>query len=251
MNIIIIGGSGLIGARLSRLLSQQGHRVNAASRATGVNAVTGEWLPQALAGADVVIDVTNAPSFEDGAVMSFFAGVTKNLLAAAATAGVQHYIALSVSGTERLQQSGYFRAKLAQEEQIINSGLPYTLLRATQFFEFIAGIAAAATAGQRISLPDALFQPVAADEVVTLLADIASAAPYNAVLDMAGPEKIAMGELIGSWLQQQGDTREVVTDAHARYFGSTLEATSLIPSHPARLGVTSFHQWLRAQEDAA
>src|SRR5881409_1733076 len=222
MRIVVIGGTGLIGKKLVNTLRERGHEVVAASPSTGVNTVTGEGLARALAGAQVVVDVANAPSWEDNAVLAFFETSGRNLLAAEAAAGVGHHVALSVVGTDRLLASGYFRAKLAQEELIKASPIPYTIVRATQFFEFAGGIAQAATEGQTVRLPPALMQPIVSDDVAAALADVAAGVPRNGTVELAGPEPIRMDDLVRRFLTAKRDARTVTTDAHARYFGTEL-----------------------------
>ncbi|KAB1074421.1 SDR family oxidoreductase [Methylobacterium planeticum] len=244
MKIVVIGGSGLIGAKLVERLRQGGHAVLPASPGTGVNAVTGEGLADALAGADIVVDVANAPSFEDRAVLDFFERSGRNLLAAEAAAGVRHHVALSVVGTDRLVASGYFRAKLAQETLIRGGPIPYTIVRATQFFEFVGGIARSATEGQTVRLSSALVQPIASDDVAAALAAIALASPADGQIEIAGPEVLRLDDLVRRYLGTLGDARMVVTDPSARYFGVTLEARSLVPGPDARLAATRFGTWL-------
>lgn len=244
MKIVVIGGTGLIGSKLVNRLRQLSHEVVAASPNTGVNTLTGEGLAQALAGAKVVVDVTNSPSWEDKAVMDFFVTSTRNQLVAEAAAGVGHHVALSVVGTDRLLASGYFRAKMAQEELIKTSGIPYTILRATQFFEFVSGIAQSATDGQTVRLPSALMQPIFSDDVAAALADIALGAPVNGMVEVAGPEQIRLDELVRRYLSVSKDARKVVTDAHARYYGLEVNDQSLTPGENPRIGQTHFDDWL-------
>ena len=244
MKIVVIGGTGLIGSKLVNRLRQLSHEVVAASPNTGVNTLTGEGLAEALAGAQAAVDVTNSPSWEDKAVMDFFVTSTRNQLAAEAAAGVGHHVALSVVGTDRLLASGYFRAKMAQEELIKTSGIPYTILRATQFFEFVSGIAQSATDGQTVRLPSALMQPIFSDDVAAALADIALGAPVNGMVEVAGPERFRFDELIRQGLRARSDTREVVLDPHARYFGAELGERSLVPAGEAQLGEIRFAAWL-------
>jgi len=244
MKIVVIGGSGLIGSRVVNNLRQRGHEVLAASPASGVNTVTGEGLADALKGAQVVVDVSNAPSWEDKAVLEFFETAGRNLLAAEAAARVKHHVALSVVGTERLLASGYMRAKMAQEKLIKGSQIPYTIVRATQFFEFAGGIAKNATEGATVRLPSALMQPIAADDVAALLADIAIGEPKNDMLEIAGPEQIPQDELVRRFLSATGDARKVITDAHARYYGVEVNNQSLVPGPNPRLGSIRFAQWL-------
>lgn len=244
MKIVVIGGSGLIGKKLVNNLRQQGHEVVAASPSTGVNALTGEGLAEALAGAQVVVDVANSPSFEDQAVLNFFETSTRNLLAAEVAAGVGHHVALSVVGTDRLLASGYFRAKMAQENLIQASPVPYTIVRATQFFEFVGAIAQTATTGQTVRLSSAMMQPMGSDDVAAALADIAVQKPLNGMLEIAGPEPIRMDELVRRFLSFSGDERTVTTDEQAGYFGTPVNDQSLTPGDHPRLGATRFADWL-------
>src|SRR5262245_54553107 len=244
MKIVVIGGSGLIGSKLVPILRQRGHEVVAASPSTGVNAVTGEGLAEALTGARVVVDVANAPSWEDRAVLEFFETAGRNLLAAEAAAGVRHHVALSVVGTERLLESGYFRAKMAQEALIKACRIPYTIVRATQFFEFVGGIAQFSTEGQTVRLPPALMQPIAADDVAAILADIAVGEPLDGMVEMAGPEAIRMDELARRYLTATRDARTVTTDPNARYYGVEVNDRSLTPGDDPRLGPERFGDWL-------
>ena len=249
MKIVVIGGSGLIGKKLVNNLRREGHEVLAASPSSGVNTLTGEGLVEALAGAQVVVDVANSPSFEDKPVMEFFEKSGRNLLPAEAKAGVRHHVALSVVGTERLLASGYFRAKMAQEILIKASSVPYTIVRATQFFEFVGAIAQSATEGQTIRLPHALMQPIASDDVAALLAEIAVEAPLNATIDIAGPEPIPMDALVQRFLSANSDSRTVAIDASAGYFGTEVNDRSLTPDDHPRLGATSFDDWLSRSTD--
>jgi uncharacterized protein YbjT (DUF2867 family) len=242
--IVVIGGSGLIGTKLVKNLLRQGHEVVAASPSTGVNTITGEGLAEALAGAQVVVDVANAPSWEDQAVLEFFEKSGRNLLAAEAAAGVGHHVALSVVGTERLLASGYFRAKLAQENLIKASSIPYTIVRATQFFEFVGGIAQAATQGETVRLPAALMQPIVSDDVADVMADVAVAEPLNGTIELAGPEPIRQDELVRKFLSATGDPRTVTTDPSALYYGIALTDQSLTPGDNPRIGPTRFEDWL-------
>ena len=244
MKLVIIGGTGLIGSKLVNKLREQGHEAVAASPNTGVNTLTREGLAEALQGASVVVDVSNSPSFEDTAVMEFFTTSTRNILQAAAAAGVAHYVALSVVGTERLPESGYFRAKVAQEQLIKNSALPYTIVHATQFFEFITSIAAAATEGNTVRLAPVLIQPMAADDVAKAVGQIAVSAPVNGVVEIAGPEQFRLDELVRQGLSARQDPREVVADPNGRYFGAILGPRTLVPADGARLSDTHFHDWL-------
>jgi uncharacterized protein YbjT (DUF2867 family) len=248
---VVIGGAGLIGAKLVKNLLRRGRQVVAASRSTGVNAVTGEGLAEALAGAQVVVDVANAPVWEDDAVMAFFETAGRNLLAAETIAGVRHHVALSVVGTDRLLASGYFRAKLAQENLIKASKIPYTIVRATQFFEFVGAIAQLATDGQTIRLPPARMQPILSDDVAAELADVAEAEPLNGTVDLAGPEPIRMDELVQRFLSANRDTRTVITDVDAPYYGIQVDDQSLVPNGPSRIGPTRFEDWLSSQSPAA
>ena len=245
MKIVIIGGTGLIGSKLCSRLQDQGHDPVAASPDTGVNAVTGEGLSEVLDRAQVVVDVANAPAWDDEAVLEFFRTSSRNLVAAEAVAGVAHHVALSVVGNDRLPDSGYLRAKAAQEEVIKTGGVPYTILRATQFFEFVGRIAEAAADGDEIRLPHAMMRAVAADDVAAALADIATRAPRNGVVELAGPEPLRLDELARRLLQARGDGRTVVADPHARYYGTELDDRSLVPADDARTGPTRFDDWLR------
>ena len=244
MKIVVIGGSGLIGKKLVNKLRQHGHEVVAASPSSGVNTVTGEGLTQALAGAQVVVDVANAPSWEDNAVLAFFETSGRNLLAAEAAAGVGHHVALSVVGTDRLLASGYFRAKMAQEKQMKASPIPYTIVRSTQFFEFVGGIAQSATEGQTVRLPQALMQPIVSDDVAAVMADAALAEPLNGTVEIAGPEPIRQDDLVRQFLSANGDARTVITDPKALYYGIAVNDQSLTPGENPRLGPTRFADWL-------
>lgn len=245
MKIVVIGGTGLIGAKLVSHLQQKGHEVVAASPSRGINSITGAGLSAALAGAQAVVDVTNSPSWEDQAVLEFFETSTRNLLAAEAVAGVGHHVALSVVGTERLLASGFFRAKMAQEKLILASTIPYTLVRATQFFEFVGSIANSATQGQTVRLPSALMQPIAADDVAAALAEITVAEPLNRMVELAGPEAIELAEVARRFLKANRDPRTVITDDQASYFGIPVTRHSLVPDGTPRLGPTRFEAWLR------
>jgi uncharacterized protein YbjT (DUF2867 family) len=244
MKIVVIGGSGLIGTKLVNELRSLGHEVVAASPSSGVNTITGEGLAEALAGAQVVVDVANSPSWEDKAVLEFFETSGRNLLAAEAAAGVGHHIALSVVGTERLLASGYFRAKMAQETLIKASPVPYTIVRATQFFEFVGGIAQSATDGQTVRLSPALVQPIVSDDVAAALAEVTLGTPVNGTVELAGPERLPLDKLVGRFLSATQDPREVVTDVHARYYGIELNDQSLTPGDNPRIGPTRFEDWL-------
>ena len=245
MKIVVIGGTGLIGSKLVALLRKRGQEVLAASPDSGVNTLTGEGLSAALAGAQVVVDVANSPSFEDAAVMKFFQTAGRNLLAAEITADVRHHVALSVVGADRLPESGYLRAKVAQENLIKESGVPYTILRSTQFFEFGGRIADEGSDGTSVRVPGAaLIQPILSDDVVAALADIALAAPVNGTVEVGGPERFRFEEFIKRGLTAKNDKRNVVGDLHARYFGTELSEESLIPGGGARLGQTRFDTWL-------
>jgi len=250
MKIVVIGGSGLIGTRLVKDLGERGHDVLAASPRTGVNTITREGLPKALDGADVVVDVANAPVWEDQAVLEFFETSGRNLLAAEAAAGVRHHVALSIVGSERLPDNGYFRAKVAQEKLIKASAIPYTILRATQFFEFVAGIAQSATVGEEIRLSPALIQPIASADVAAALADIAVAPPVNGTVEVAGPQAMPLDELVRRFLRATQDTRKVVPDVHARYYGGVLSDRTLTPGENARIGAIRFEDWLAANAAA-
>lgn len=244
MKIVVIGGSGLIGKKLVGMLRTNGHDVVAASPSLGVNAVTGEGLKEALTGAQVVVDVANSPTFEDKASMEFFEKSGRNLAAAEKAAGVRHHVALSVVGTERLLAMGYFGAKLAQENLTKTSNIPYTIVRATQFFEFVGAIAQTATDGNTIRLPPALMQPIGAEDVAAALASFAVAEPLNDMVDIAGPEPIRMDELVRQYLAANRDGRAVVTDPRAGYFGIPVNDQSLVPAGASRNGPTRFADWL-------
>ncbi len=247
MKIVVIGGSGLIGTGVVAKLRSLGHDVMAASPSTGVNTITREGLAEALDHTDVVVDVANAPVWEDKAVLDFFETSGRNLLAAEAAAGVRHHVALSVVGTERLQESGYFRAKLAQEKLIRESGIPYTIVRATQFFEFVGGIAQEATRGEEIHVSPALIQPIWSGDVSAAVADAALAAPANGMVEVGGPEALPLDELIRRFVRITKDTRKVVPDVRARYFGIALNDQSLTTGKAARLGSVGYEDWLARQ----
>jgi uncharacterized protein YbjT (DUF2867 family) len=250
MKILVIGGTGLIGSKTVAILRQGGHEVLAASPNSGVNTITGEGLKEALASAQVVIDLANSPSFEDKAVLEFFQTSGRNLLAAEAAAGVRHHVALSIVGTDR-SDNGYFRAKVAQENLIKASGIPYTIIRSTQFLEFLKGIAASSTDGNTVRISPGLFQPIAADDVAAAVADVAVAAPRDGIVEIAGPERAPFNEIVARYLKAIGDPREVVRDAEARYFGGRVEERSLVPLGEARLGRIGFDEWLRRSRAAS
>ena len=245
MKIVVIGGTGLIGSKLVQKLGEQGHEAVAAAPSSGVNSITGEGLPDALKGASVVVDVTNAPSWEDAAVMKFFETSTRNLLASAATARVGHYVALSVVGSERLLESGYFRAKIAQEKLIKAAPVPYTILRATQFFEFVKQIADYSTEGNKVHMPSVAFQPMAAADVASALARAATDSPVNGTVEAGGPEEFRLDECIRRALAAFQDPREVLADPDGHYYGIKVGERSLVPNSGARLGETRFGDWLR------
>ena len=244
MKIVVIGGSGLIGSKLVEKLREAGHDPLPASPDSGVDTLSGEGLQEALEGAEVVVDVSNAPAWDDAAVMDFFQTSSRNILAAETAAGVSHHVALSVVGTERLQESGYFRAKLAQEEAIKAASVPYTILRATQFFEFLGRIADSSTEGDTVRLPPVLIQPEAADDVAAALADIAVSAPVNGIVELAGPEAFRFDELTRRVLEAKNDPRQVTADVHARYFGAELDEHSLTPGDNPRIAPTLLEDWL-------
>jgi uncharacterized protein YbjT (DUF2867 family) len=250
MKIVVIGGTGLIGSKTGAILRRGGHEVVAASPNTGVNTITGEGLKQAMAGTQVVIDLANSPSFEDKAVLEFFETSGRNLLAAEAAAGIRHHVALSIVGTDR-SDNGYFRAKVAQEKLIKTSSIPYTIIRSTQFLEFLGGIVASSTDGNIVRLSPGLFQPIAADDVATIVADVALAAPRNSIIEIAGPERAPFNEIVARYLRAVGDPREVVSDPEARYFGGRVDERSLVPLGEARLGRIGFDEWLRRSQAGA
>ena len=244
MRIVVIGGTGLIGSRLVKNLASQGHEAVAASPASGVNTLTCQGLAEVLKGAAVAVDVTNSPSWEDAAVMNFFETSTRNLLKYEAAAGVGHHVALSVVGTDRLLASGFFRAKMAQENLIKASTIPYSIVRATQFFEFVKGIADFSTEGNKVRLPAALIQPMAADDVASAVGQVATGSPVNGTVEVGGPKKFHLDELVRLGLAAWKDPREVVTDPHAHYYGIEVKERTLIPEDNAKLGKTRFEDWL-------
>lgn len=244
MKILVIGGTGLIGSKTVADLRARGHDVVAASPTSGVDTITGEGLDAAVAGAEVVIDVANSPSFEDQAVLEFFRTSGRNLLAAELKAGVRHHLALSVVGTDRLSASGYFRGKIAQEQLVRSSGVPYTIVHSTQFFEFLGGIVKASTGGGVIRLSPALLQPIASDDVAGAMADFALAAPVNGTVEIAGPDRFPLSALVARYLEVIGDPRKVEADRHAPYFGAELQQDTLLPGLNARLGMQTFQDWV-------
>jgi uncharacterized protein YbjT (DUF2867 family) len=250
MKIVVIGGTGLIGSKVIGMLKQKGHEAMAAAPNTGVNTITGMGLKEALASAQVVIDLANSPSFEDRAVLEFFETSGRNLLAAETAVGVRHHVALSIVGTDR-SDNGYFRAKVVQEKLIEASGIPYTIIRSTQFLDFLAAIAASSTDGNIVSLPPCLFQPIAADDVAAIVADVALAAPRNGIVEIAGPERAPFNEIVARYVKAIGDPRQVVSDPKARYWGGRVEERSLVPLGEARLGRIDFDEWLRRSRAAA
>jgi uncharacterized protein YbjT (DUF2867 family) len=251
MKIVVIGGTGLIGSKTVAILRQGGHEAVAASPKSGINSITGEGLKEAMAGAQVVIDLANSPSFEDKAVLEFFETSGRNLLAAETAASVRHHVALSIVGTDRTPDNGYFRAKVVQEKLIKSSGIPYTIIRATQFLEFLRGIADSSADGNVVRLSPGLFQPIAADDVAAIVADVALAAPRNGLVEIAGPEQAPFNEIVAHYLKAIGDPREVVSDREARYFGGRVEEHSLVPLGEARLGRIGLDEWLRRSQAAA
>ena len=251
MKIVVIGGTGLIGSRTVAILRQGGHEVLAATPQSGFNTITGEGLKEGLAGAQVVIDLANSPSFEDKAVLEFFQTSGRNLLAAEAAAGVRHHVALSIVGTDRTPDNGYFRAKVVQEKLIETSGIPYTIIRSTQFLEFLGGIAASSKEGSTVRISPGLFQPIAADDVAAIVADVALAAPRDGIIEIAGPERAPFNEIVARYLKAVGDPRMVVSDPEARYFGGRVEERSLVPLGDARVGRIGFDEWLRRSQARA
>jgi uncharacterized protein YbjT (DUF2867 family) len=244
MKIVVIGGSGLIGSRLVSKLREHGHEAVAASPNSGVNTLTGEGLAEALKGASVVVDVSNSPSWEDAAVLNFFQTSTRNLLAYGAAAGVKHHVALSVVGTDQLLESGYFRAKIVQEKLIKESSIPYSIVRATQFFEFIKGLADISMVGDKVHVPPVLFQPMAADDVASAVDRIAAGVPINGIVEIGGPEQFRIDELVRRRLATLNDPREVVADPDARYSGAKISERTLVPGNNAQLGDTRFETWV-------
>jgi uncharacterized protein YbjT (DUF2867 family) len=251
MKIVVIGGTGLIGSRTVSILRKAGHEVVAASPRNGINSITGEGLAQAMTGASVVVDLANSPSFEDKAVLEFFETSGRNLLAAERAGGVRHHVALSIVGTDRTPENGYFRAKVAQEKLIEASGIPYTIVRATQFMEFLGAIAESSVAGNVIRVSPGAFQPIAADDVASLVADAALAPPKNGIVDIAGPERAPFDAIIARYLKAVGDAREVVRDPQARYWGGLVDDRSLVPLGEARLGRIGLEEWLRRSKAVA
>jgi len=251
MKIVVVGGTGLIGSKVVTKLKQKGHEVIAAAPNTGVNTITGEGLKEAVAGAQVVIDLANSPSFDDKAALEFFETSSRNLLGAEAAAGVRHHVALSIVGTDRSPDIGYFRAKVAQEKLVEASGIPYTIIRSTQFLEFLGGIAASGVDGNIVRISPGPFQPIAADDVAAIVADVALAAPRNGIVEIAGPERAPFNEFVARYLKAVGDPREVVSDPEARYYGGRVEEHTLVPLGEARLGRIGFDEWLRRSRPAA
>src|SRR5216683_1784491 len=251
MKIVVMGGTGLIGSKTVVILRQGGHEVVAGSPQSGINTITGEGLKEAMTGTQVVIDLANSPSFEDQAVLEFFETSGRNLLPAEAAAGVRHHVALSIVGTDRTPDNGYFRAKVAQEKLIETSGIPYTIIRSTQFLEFLGGIADSSAEGNIVRLSPGLFQPIAADDIAPIVAEVALAAPRNGIADIAGPERAPFNEIIARYLKAVGDPRQVVRDPEARYFGGRVEEFSLVPLGEARLGRIGLDEWLRRSQAAA
>jgi uncharacterized protein YbjT (DUF2867 family) len=251
MKIVVIGGTGLIGSKTVPILRQGGHEVVAASPNTGVNTITGEGLTEAVAGTQVVIDLANSPSFEDRAVLAFFETSGRNLLAAEAAAGVRHHVALSIVGTDRMPDNGYFRAKVAQEQLIEASGIPYTIIRSTQFLDFLGRIADSSANGNVVRISPGLFQPIAADDVAAIVAEVALAAPRRGIVEIAGPERAPFNEFVARYLKAVGDPREVVPDPEARYYGGRVEERSLVPLGDARRGRIGFDEWLRRSQASA
>jgi uncharacterized protein YbjT (DUF2867 family) len=250
MKIVVNGGTGLIGSKTVAILRQRGHEVVAGSPKSGINSITGEGLKEAMAGTQVVIDLANSPSFEDKAVLEFFETSGRNLLAAETEAGVRHHVALSIVAIDRTD-NGYFRAKVAQEKLIKASGIPYSIIRSTQFLEFLGGIADSSADGNKVRVPPVLFQPIAADDVAAFVADVALAAPRNGIVEIAGPERAPFNEIIARYLKAVGDSRQVVSNPKARYWGGPVEGLSLVPLGEARLGRIGFDEWFRRSQAAA
>jgi uncharacterized protein YbjT (DUF2867 family) len=251
MKIVVIGGTGLIGSKTVAILRQGGHEVVAASPNSGVNTITGEGVKETVAGAQVVIDLANSPSFEDKAVLEFFVTSGRNLLPAETAAGVRHHVALSIVGTDRMPDNGYFRAKVAQEKLIEASGIPFTIIRSTQFMEFLRGIAAESKDRNVVRLSPGLFQPIAADDVAGIVAEVAVAAPRNGIVEIAGPERAPFNEIVARYLKAVADPRQVVSDPEARYWGGRVEERSLVPLGEARLGHIGLDEWLRRSQTKA
>ena len=251
MKLVVIGGTGLIGSKTVAILRQRGHDVTAASPQSGVNTITGEGLKEVMVGTQVVIDLANSPSFDDKAVLEFFQTSGRNLLAAEAAAGVKHHVTLSIVGCDRTPEIGYFRAKVAQEKLVVGSGIPYTIIRSTQFLEFLGGIADAGTNGNVVAISPGPFQPIAADDVASIVAEVALAAPRNATIEIAGPERAPFNEFVARYLRAKGDARTVVSDPEARYFGGRVEERTLVPLGTARLGRIGLDEWLHRSRAAA
>jgi uncharacterized protein YbjT (DUF2867 family) len=244
MKVVVIGGTGLIGSKLVEKLNAHGHDASPAAPQTGCNTLTNEGVDEAVTGAEVLVDVSNSPSFADDDVMNFFVTATHNLVDAAKAAGVAHYVALSVVGDDRLPESGYLRAKVAQEKLIQESGIPYSIVRATQFFEFLPAIANAATVDGEVHMPTAYFQPMASDDVAAAVGRAAAGTPVNGVVETGGPEKVRMDEFVAAGLERIGDDRVVVSDPHAQYFGTELAEDSLVPGPDAMLAATTYAEWV-------
>jgi len=247
MKIVVIGGTGLIGSKVVAKLRQQGHEVIAASPATGINTITGEGLAEAMRNTDVVVDLANSPSFEEKAVMEFFQTAGRNLLASEINAGVKHHVALSIVGTDRMQNIAYMRAKKVQEDLIKQSGVPYTIIRSTQFFEFLGGIAGEATKENEVFLSNVKFQPIAAEDVATFVAREALSAPINGTTEIAGPDRFVLYEIVAKYLQRINDHRQVVQISDAKYYGGHIDDTSLVPAGQAKLGTIDFEKWMSSQ----
>lgn len=247
MKVVVIGGSGLIGTKVVAILRQAGHQVIVGSPATGINTITGEGLAEALNETDIVIDLANSPSFEDNAVLEFFQTAGRNLLAAEINAGVKHHIALSIVGVDIMQNIGYMRAKLVQENLIQKSGVQYSIIRSTQFMEFLAGIANQATDGTEVHLSNVKFQPIAADDVANFVAKYAQQAPLNGIVEIAGPERFEMFEIVEKYLQHAGDPRKVISNGRPEYFGGEITHTALVPAGKAELGAIDFENWWNSQ----